>query len=146
VTVVPQKSRSPKLFTAHSRPAFQSCNLGPKKLAFSTIRDSLSVLSGSFCLSSSTLSSELLREGRAYSCWRLCGTEALDASDIALTDLERKISSGIAGIVPFKSVLRLGPSPSWQSQIGVYSLAEAKHVTYLKSSGCDLSRGGTFSR
>ena len=47
------------------------------------------------------------------------GTEALDTSDIALTDLERKISSGIAGIVPFKSVLRLGPSPSWQNQIGV---------------------------
>ena len=39
-------------------------------------------------------------------------TEALDASDIALTDLQRKVSSGIAGIMPFKSVLCLGPSPS----------------------------------
>jgi hypothetical protein len=51
----------------------------------------------------------------------LVGVEqrALDASDITLTDPERKISSGIAGIVPFKSVQRLGPSPAWQNQIGV---------------------------
>ena len=47
------------------------------------------------------------------------GTEALDDGDIALTDLERKISSGVAGIMPFKSVLRPGPFPSWQNQIGV---------------------------
>ena len=40
------------------------------------------------------------------------GTETLDASDITLTDLERKISPGIARIVPFKSVLLLGPSLS----------------------------------
>jgi len=136
MTVMPQKSRCPKPFTAHSRPVFQSCNLG-QKLAFST-RDSLSVLSRSFCLSNSTF------QFRASS--RRASVFALTIAPMP-AGVERRL---------LILVISLGQTLSERSLLELLVLCHSNwgliigrgktHHFTSKAMCCDRSRGGTFSR